>query len=89
MADVFKKDDGSDAADKSKEKKNSISELMGKILTVSQYTIKYMVGVSKPNFYDDLSLANLLKFPSYRDAIVKGDAGKYVMTFPYVLYYKL
>lgn len=89
MADVFKKDEGSDTADKNKEKKNSISELMGKILTVSQYTIKYMVGVSKPNFYDDLSLANLLKFSSYRDAIVKGDAGKYVMTFPYILYYKL
>ena len=67
-----------------------------KIMEAVWYTMKYMVGSTNPNFYDDLELteSNYLQFSNYNNEIytkVFGEQSKgmYVMTFPYLLYYKL
>jgi hypothetical protein len=66
--------------------------LFSKIAAVAEYSIKYMVGVSNPNFYNDLNLKDLMPFSSYNDIFEVGgktSPGFYVMTFPYTLYYRL
>ena len=70
---------------------------MKKLKTVSWYIVKYMVGATDPDFFDDLGTLENLPFSSYNADIYrsfsmtnpKKSPGYYVMTFPYTLYYKL
>ena len=95
MSDVFKSD-GKTTKTNSKDgvpadQKQEVG-LFSKIAAVAEYSIKYMVGVSNPNFYNDLNLKDLMPFSSYNDIFEVGgktSPGFYVMTFPYTLYYRL
>lgn len=78
--------------------KNEEDGLFKKITAVAWYTMKYMVGAVKPDFYSDLALneGNALPFSSYKTNVWDNDgtdpntpSGRYVMTFPYTLYYNL
>lgn len=65
-----------------------------KLTEAAWYTMKYMVGATDPNFYDDLSFGTLvdLPFSSYKNEVYANNKtypGSFVMAFPYTLYYRL
>lgn len=68
--------------------------LFKKITTAAWYTMKYMVGVTDPNFFDDLSFGTLagVSFSSYQSSVYQNNKtypGSFVMAFPYTMYYLL
>ena len=76
--------------------RQKLVDLFKKIGNVAWYVIKYFVGATDPDFYDDLGTIDGLPFSSYNDIYssfsVLGNGkppGYYVMTFPYTLYYAL
>ena len=65
-----------------------------KLTAAAWYTMKYMVGATNPDFYDDLSFGNQagLPFTSYSKDVYQDNTkwpGSFVMAFPYTLYYRL
>ena len=77
------------------EKTNS---LFKKITAATMFTMKYMVGATDPDFFDDLALPSNLPFSGYNSDIYgsfkmfgkpQKSPGYFVMTFPYTLYYRL
>ena len=91
-------DSSTSQKDPNKNKKDSEDSLFSKIKNVAWYTMKYMVGATSPDFFDDLGRLNDLPFSSYKQEIYDsfkmfGKAtsapGYFVMTFPYTLYYRL
>jgi len=67
-------------------------------MAAAWYTMKYMVGATNPDFYDDLSFGtnvSNLPFSSYKKEVYTNNAndqgypGSFVMAFPYTLYYRL
>ena len=99
MAKLFTGDDSSSASSTKAEQpadKNKEQGIFKKITNASWYAMKYFVGATDPDFYDDLGTIKDLPFSSYKDmysSFTVLDGGKspgyYVMTFPYTLYYKL
>lgn len=72
-----------------------INRLFDQITTTSQYVIQYLTGTTTPNFYTNLGISSKeLPFSLYgQDIFELGNNNKspgfYVMTFPYILYYRL
>lgn len=69
-----------------------------KLKECSKFLIAYMTGNCEPNFYTDMDLINKIDppfpFSSYKQAIWQKSnymesPGFYVMTFPFLLYYRL
>ena len=65
-----------------------------KVMAVTWYTMKYMVGATDPNFFDDLKTGLNVPFANYKSDVYLNTSngnsqGFYVMTFPYTLYYRL
>lgn len=62
-----------------------------KVKNASWYTMKYLVGGTKPSFFEDLGsvMVDGLPFSSYNKDFYSKDKGLYVMAFPYTLYYRL
>ena len=67
-----------------------------KLSAAAWYTMRYMVGMTNPNFFNDLKFdENTFPFTNYNTEVVDsfgfGDKspGFYVMKFPYALYYRL
>ena len=97
MTKMFTSDDKSSEEQKKTGEKtsdDSWAATFKKIMSVTWYTMKYMVGATKPNFYDDLNLANYISLANYNHDVVANTNGKrspgfYVMAFPYALYYRL
>lgn len=89
-ATLFKKDSSNDG-DKKKSGDVDVGKLMKQIMDVSTYTIKYMTGMLKENFYTDLQLSSVtnLPFSSYIGDAYDEPPGNYVIKFPYILYYRL
>jgi len=64
-------------------------------MAAAWYTMKYMVGATNPDFYDDLSFGTNvpnLPFSSYKKEVYQNNTewpGSFVMAFPYTLYYRL
>jgi hypothetical protein len=59
---------------------------------VTQYSLKYMIGVTNPDFFDDLNISDAMPFSSYNNIFSPSgntSPGYYIMTFPYTLYYRL
>lgn len=91
--------DSTEGSSESKEPKNEKeSKLFNKITNAAWYTMKYMVGATDPDFFDDLAVPNDLPFSSYNNDIYNSfkmfgkatkSPGYYVMTFPFTLYNKL
>lgn len=82
------------ADQKGNSNENTISEFGKKLFAVVTYTMKYMVGASKPNnFFTDLQSVDKekVRFTSYKQSewSTPGTQSYYIMTFPYRLYYRL
>ena len=74
--------------------KDEEAGLFKKITTAAWYTMKYMVGATDPNLYDDLSFGTLtgIDFSSYQSSVYQNNKtypGSFVMAFPYTMYYLL
>ena len=74
------------------------NKLFEKITAATKFTMKYMVGATDPDFFDDLALPSNLPFSGYSPDIYQSykmfgrpqkSPGYFVMTFPYTLYYRL
>lgn len=99
MAALIKKNGDKKAAGDDKTKKNENDDSMiKKLWNVACFTIQYMVGATDPDFYNDMMSDDKMSFPfsSYKSSVCnsRGKDGKtspgfYVMTFPYILYYRL
>lgn len=75
---------------------NAIALIGKKLLACAEYTVMYLTGLSDPNLYDDFILSRDLNLPlnAYDPKMVgsldkNNKAAYYIMTFPYVLYYRL
>ena len=95
MSDLMKSDGKESQTNSTQGKVADQKEEVGlfkKISAVTQYSLKYMVGVTNPDFFDDLNLSDAMPFSSYNDIFSpsgKTSPGFYIMTFPYTLYYRL
>ena len=93
LTDLFKSDDNNGGGSQSKTKTDA-SALLKKITNTAWYAVKYMLGATTPNLYDDLSFGTLadVKFSSYNPSVYQNNKtyhGSFVMAFPYTMYYLL
>lgn len=78
-------------------KKNDSANVLDRIAACAEFTISYMTGNCDPNFYTDLRVNQMTPpypFSSYKTAMWSEvsdteSPGYYVMTFPFLLYYRL
>ena len=103
MAKLFTGDkkSGDSNAKTNKAEKNDKEEednLFLKITSAAWYTMRYFIGATDPDFYDDIGRMPGLPFSSYNQKIYESfkmfgqpekSPGYFVMTFPYTLYYAL
>ena len=68
----------------------------GKIMDMVEFAYNYIIGTSEPNMWNDENGKDLQGFDStqydfdtYKPDAFKTDAFKYVMKFPFVMYYRL
>ena len=65
-----------------------------KVMAATWYTMRYFVGATDPNLFNDLILSGNFPFENYNPEVYTKlfsdkSKGLYVMTFPYTLYYRL
>ena len=90
------KDSSQGTSGEAQQTKNKDDVWIGKrLMAAAWYTMKYMVGATNPDFFDDLSFGTAVKdlpFSSYDPTVYQNNVeypGSYVMSFPYTLYYRL
>lgn len=96
MSDLMKSDGKESKTNSEQGKVADQKEEVGlykKISAVTQYSLKYMIGNTKPDFFKDLDISDAMPFSSYNNNIFSPGGntspGYYIMTFPYMLYYRL